>query len=132
MISYFAFDGGNNNNKNISQNTKKIIPITQMSETKNVNNIDTLKVNNIKQNNNIEEQKLSNQNVINELNLVQVFKYRRNKINPEIMEIDTLYYTQEKVNMLREEQKKLRKNEITQIYIMVISQLQKLILQIQQ
>ncbi len=103
LLSYFAFDGGNNdtnNNKNISPNSEKIIPITQISETKNVSHLDTLK-DNFKQNNNIDEQEF-----------VQVLRYNRNETNPTILEIDTLYYTKDKVNKLIAEQDKLKDKSI--------------------
>lgn len=100
LLSYFAFDGGNNNN-NISQDTQNIIPITQISETKNENTLDTLKYDNIKQNNNIDSKEL-----------VQVLRYNRFKSNPKILEIDTLYYTKEKVNKLIAEQDKLKDKSI--------------------
>lgn len=108
MISYFAFDGGNNdinNDKNISQNTKNIIPITQISETKNVSNLDTLQDENFKK-------KSSNQNISDENELVQVLRYNRNKSNPAVMEIDTLYYTKDRVNKLIVEQDKLKSKSI--------------------
>jgi len=128
LISYFLIQNIDNNqnqnnqsnqNKQNNQYNQKLIPITKISETKNISNIDTIKTNNLIQNNDIDEQKLSQkgnfQNLTNEKiknELVEVYQYKRNKLNPEIIEIDTLYYTKEKVNKLREEQKKLHKNDI--------------------